>query len=66
MTDWQPIETEPLDGNLIEVKYENGTLAVCPSALRREPSHAERLAFAKMGEWPDHKNWKITHWRSYE
>jgi len=61
--DWKPIETQPMDGSQIEIKFRNGETCIGPACPITEPSRKDRLEFAKLGHWPD-AGWTPEYWRN--
>ena len=69
MSDWRPIETEPMDGSQVLFYFSNGSMCIAPSTPRKEPTEKEReLARKEMvklykayGVWPD-AGFTPTHW----
>ena len=61
---WQKIETAPRDGALKRFKCANGTTYIAPALPPVKLTKSQQLGLAKEGHWPDHKNFRTTHWRA--
>lgn len=60
--DWQPRETEPMDGSQVLFWSPAGGAFIAPSTPPREPTREEELAiYLHSGDRPDVK-WNPTHW----
>ncbi len=62
MSEWQPIETQPLDGSQVRFRNQVGEY-IAPSVKSRELTREQKLElFKHSGEFPNVK-WNATHWK---